>query len=172
MNLSNKSQKIIQYCSNHSCFHSLPNFTKKTLSFLSLFYLYFQRAEAFVKNQSIILKKMNTIPYPQSFPIGAIDEEVLKKIKQLKYTFVFQTIIFGRNITIYFVNSKSKSYMKEVKFILSWLYILNICCMLLFTPVGWNGGKSFIYFYGFFGVSSLVFLFLLITPFYKFLLKK
>ena len=52
------------------------------------------------------------------------------------------------------------------------LYILNICCMLLFTPVGWNGGKSFIYFYGFFGVSSLVFLFLLITPFYKFLLKK
>jgi hypothetical protein len=52
------------------------------------------------------------------------------------------------------------------------LYILNIGCMLLFTPVGWNGGKSFIYFYGFFGVSSLVFLFLLITPFYKFLLKK
>ena len=52
------------------------------------------------------------------------------------------------------------------------LYILNICYMLLFTPVGWNGGKSFIYFYGFFLVSSLVFLFLLVTPFYKFLLKK
>lgn len=51
------------------------------------------------------------------------------------------------------------------------LYILNICGMLLFTPVGWNGEKSFIYFYGFFGVSSLVFLFLLITPLHKLLLK-
>jgi len=52
------------------------------------------------------------------------------------------------------------------------LYILNICFMLLFTPVGWNGVKSYIYFYGFFGVSSLVFMFLLLTPLYKFLLKK
>jgi hypothetical protein len=52
------------------------------------------------------------------------------------------------------------------------LYILNICCMLLFTPVGWNGIRSYIYFYGFFGVSSLVFMFLLVTPLFKFLLKK
>jgi hypothetical protein len=63
---------------------------------------------------------------------------------------------------------------KRTIYLLSFLtlYILNICCMLLFTPVGWNGGKSFIYFYGFFGVSSLGFLVLLVTPFYKFLLKK
>jgi hypothetical protein len=52
------------------------------------------------------------------------------------------------------------------------LYILNTCCMLLFTPVGWNGIRSYIYFYGFFGVSSLVFMFLLVTPLFKFLLKK
>jgi hypothetical protein len=52
------------------------------------------------------------------------------------------------------------------------LYILNICCMLLFTPVGWNGVKSYIYIYGFFGVSSLVFIFSLITPLHKILLKK
>jgi hypothetical protein len=40
------------------------------------------------------------------------------------------------------------------------LYILNICFMLVYTHVGWNSGKSFIYFYGFYGVSSLTFLFL------------
>lgn len=57
-------------------------------------------------------------------------------------------------------------------FLFTILYILNICCMLLFTPVGWNGGKSYIYFYGFYGVSSLGFILLLFTPFYHFLLKK
>jgi hypothetical protein len=43
--------------------------------------------------------------------------------------------------------------------------------MLVFTPVGWNGGKSYIYFYGFYGVSSLGFILLLLTPFQKYLLK-
>jgi hypothetical protein len=38
------------------------------------------------------------------------------------------------------------------------LYILNICGMLLFTPVGWNGGKPYVFFYGFYGVSSVVFM--------------
>ena len=52
------------------------------------------------------------------------------------------------------------------------LYILNICFILAFTPVSWNGGKSYIYFYGFYGVSSISFLLLLLTPFHRFLLKK
>lgn len=62
---------------------------------------------------------------------------------------------------------------KRTAYILSFLllYILNICCMLLFTPVSWNGGKSYVFFYGFYGVSSVGFILLLLTPLHKFLLK-
>ncbi|MFZ4798838.1 MAG: hypothetical protein ACOYMA_15160 [Bacteroidia bacterium] len=62
---------------------------------------------------------------------------------------------------------------KRINYVLLFtiLYILNICGMLVFTPVGWNGGKSYIYFYGFYGVSSIGFMLLLLTPFQKKLLK-
>ena len=78
--------------------------------------------------------------------------------------------LYFAEITLMKIGFSNKRTIYLLSFIA--LYILNICCMLLFTPVGWNGGKSFIYFYGFFGVSSLGFLVLLVTPFYKFLLKK
>lgn len=52
------------------------------------------------------------------------------------------------------------------------LYLLNIGGMLLFTPVGWNGGKSYVFFYGFYGVPSLLFVFLLMSPLNQILLKK
>jgi hypothetical protein len=126
MNLSNDSKKIIQYFTNHTCFYSLPTFTKKTLSFLSLFYSYFQKAEEYIKNKSITIKKIDSMPYPQTFSNDSIDKDVLKKINQLKNIYVFQTKIFNREIIIYFVSSIQKSFEKEIKFILTWLYILNI----------------------------------------------
>lgn len=126
MNLSNDSKKIIQYFDNHSCFHSLPVFTKKTLSFLSLFYSHFQKAEEYIKAQPIFIKRILSIPYPNSFSEDSIDKDVLKKINQLKYIYIYQTKILNREIIIYFVSSTQKSFEKEIKFMLSWLYILNI----------------------------------------------
>lgn len=126
MNLSNDSKKIIQYFDNHTCFHSLPIFTKHTLSFLSLFYSHFQKANEYIKKQSIVIQKLNTIPYPQTFSNDSIDRDVLIKINQLKHIYVYQTKILNREVIIYFVSSIQKSFEKEIKFMLTWLYILNI----------------------------------------------
>ena len=126
MNLSNDSKRIIQYFVNHSCFHSLPKFSKKSLSFLSLFYSHFQKANEYIKKQSIQVKKINTIPYPESFSNDFIDKDVLIKINKLKYIYVYQTTILNREVIIYFVSSIKKTFEKEIKFILIWLYILNI----------------------------------------------
>lgn len=52
------------------------------------------------------------------------------------------------------------------------LYLFNIGGMLIFTPVGWNGGKSYVFFYGFYGVPSIIFVLLLLSPFHHKLLKK
>jgi hypothetical protein len=126
MNLSNDSKRIIQYFEDHKCFHSCPNFTKKTLSFLSLFYSHFQKAEEYIKNHPIQIKRINNIPYPQTFSSDSIEKDILIKIKQLKYIYVFQTKLFNREIIVYFVSPKQKLFEKEIKFILTWLYILHI----------------------------------------------
>jgi hypothetical protein len=126
MNLSNDSKKIIQYFENHPCFHSLPNFTNPTLSFLSLFYSHFQKANEFVKKQSIQVKRINTIPYPQSFSSDVLNGNILTRINQLKYIYIYQSTILNREIIIYFISSTQKTFEKEIKFILTWLYILNI----------------------------------------------
>jgi len=126
MNLSNDSKRIIQYFEDNKCFHSCPNFTKKTLSFLSLFYSHFQKAEEYIKKHPIQIKKINNIPYPQTFSSDSIEKDILIKIKQLKYIYVFQTKLFNREIIVYFVSPTQKSFEKEIKFILTWLYILQI----------------------------------------------
>ena len=126
MNLSNDSKRIIQYFEDNKCFHSSPNFTKKTLSFLSLFYSHFQKAEEYIKKHPIQIKRINNIPYPQTFSSDSIEKDILIKIKQLKYIYVYQTKLFNREIIVYFVSPTQKSFEKEIKFILTWLYILHI----------------------------------------------
>jgi len=126
MNLSLDSKKLIKYFDNHPCFHSLPKFSKSSLLFLSLFFSHFQLAESFVKKQTIVIKKISTIPYPKIFSPDSIEKEVLKKINELKYIYVYQSNILNRNITIYFVSAVKKTFEKEMRFILTWLYILNI----------------------------------------------
>ena len=127
MSLTQCSKKIINFFKKHNCLYELPFLTEKSISFLSTIYDHFQKSREYIKTLRIEKTMTKEIPMPKTFPSDSIVEDIKKEIyKQLKYVYVYNTVVFNRRVTLYFCSSIKRDYQKEVEFILMWLYVLNI----------------------------------------------
>lgn len=143
MKLTNESQKMMSFFTEHSCLLPVKQtiktdkiltklYIKLSNGFTYVQYLKTTLGKSFYKLKIVYITHVNQIPKPSTFHPNSFPTEIIKHIEDYSLSVLTYSFrLFDRNINILFVTEYGKTekqieiYNNYVDYMLVWLYIVN-----------------------------------------------